>query len=1218
MRQAREGAPKAHPKTAESAPANEAATTREPGPSAFSLAIAPPLERTSASAEESPLRESVRGELEGRFGRDLSHVRVHTGPRADALARSYGSRALARRSDIYFAAAEFDPATSRGRQLLAHEVSHVIQQGTAGPTASSEELEAEANRAATAVTNGDRARVTRSAAPGIAQHQPRGTPGAPPVPDVSTSTLITMALDRLGDLQTAAPGLGIVIEELHRLQSAPVDAQTPAVRTRVQHLLETLLVAAPAITNLSPLRDPAHYLERIAPTIVGESTRITRLYATVIARAFSDAGADQAALDQADAAMAAFPRFITDQYLGSQGIPHLIREIPVHWQRVLDLRTRTGHGARGIDALLGGWGGNPAWMRDLITRELWRDLETAQRSVRRNEPGAFESITRLTERTQVVLAIVAGASFYEQFSAWEQELGSHWVLDHFPPRRPEAATWRDRFDRILGQFEAYRPELAADQRQAIVRGAMTSLQQAVADPEFTGAWDRIQDRLSTIALVNRLATIALITAAAALTGGLAAEAAAPMLAAMGASAEVATAGAFVADVLAFTFASRAGQTIAFGAPDTSIQSDLFWNTITLVGVRGVARAFSAAAQAARAGRLLRIGFGFGRAATTVVVLHGVAEVQAASAGHRMSDEERYRAIVQNVLLMGALELGRFITEPIQERVGGAVRARFRRVFGDRLSALDAERAALHAQLDRLHRATATAQEVEAVLDRIERIASTEMNLLENAARRRIMSEDQIETVLEGYRAAVRRLELRLAQLGIAAPTTGRAPDLRALSPGVVIFSPAAEETIRGFYREPGSSLLELAEGVLRGQAPSGEVVYYVPEGRTSQRLPSYQQAAAAHDLAHLVAQTDQQAASGLRRLSSSNQGFNVLAVSEILADVAPGAMSDFLHAMRDPRFDRRLGVDFMKVLARNPDLLEFAVEYDPRTAAKIVREGGAGWRSIFERTTALLDEQPTPEARAATAERIRTARGGLRGIETVLGTPRARARPRPRASVDARKSDPQWAHYVEEATDFATRHGEHLTPEQIDMRAQMLQISADAERRVFRTRSHANRLAILDAYDRLGRLSGQLDIWTNRGRGDLSEWLFNPSRMLRKRFFLHGVEQTRNVSDCSILDYSIETDQQRPDGQPLVEWVEQKSDILDGSAGTRAAGRYLGEGIADLANLPRGDRLSIDFVRDPGDATRQAMMRILFGPRSPFTRVKFGTSWYTRADLRPL
>src|SRR5262249_14858150 len=75
-------------------------------------------------AAGAPLDRVVRAELEGHFGMDLSHVRVHTGPQADGLARSLGARAFTHGSDIVFARGE-QPGSNR---TTAHEVAHVVQQ----------------------------------------------------------------------------------------------------------------------------------------------------------------------------------------------------------------------------------------------------------------------------------------------------------------------------------------------------------------------------------------------------------------------------------------------------------------------------------------------------------------------------------------------------------------------------------------------------------------------------------------------------------------------------------------------------------------------------------------------------------------------------------------------------------------------------------------------------------------------------------------------------------------------------------------------------------------------------------------------------------------------------------------------------------------------------------------------------------------------------------
>jgi hypothetical protein len=82
----------------------------------------------SVTSGGSPLSQSAREFFEPRFGRDFSDVRVHTGPEADEAARSIDAEAFTYGSDVVFASNNYQPHTSRGRELLAHELTHVVQQ----------------------------------------------------------------------------------------------------------------------------------------------------------------------------------------------------------------------------------------------------------------------------------------------------------------------------------------------------------------------------------------------------------------------------------------------------------------------------------------------------------------------------------------------------------------------------------------------------------------------------------------------------------------------------------------------------------------------------------------------------------------------------------------------------------------------------------------------------------------------------------------------------------------------------------------------------------------------------------------------------------------------------------------------------------------------------------------------------------------------------------
>ncbi|MGA2349999.1 MAG: DUF4157 domain-containing protein [Terracidiphilus sp.] len=77
-----------------------------------------------------PLDRATRREMESRFGYDFSHVRLHTDNRAAASAQSLSAKAYTVGSDVVFAPGRFAPQTTEGRHLLAHELTHVVQQTT--------------------------------------------------------------------------------------------------------------------------------------------------------------------------------------------------------------------------------------------------------------------------------------------------------------------------------------------------------------------------------------------------------------------------------------------------------------------------------------------------------------------------------------------------------------------------------------------------------------------------------------------------------------------------------------------------------------------------------------------------------------------------------------------------------------------------------------------------------------------------------------------------------------------------------------------------------------------------------------------------------------------------------------------------------------------------------------------------------------------------------
>ncbi len=82
-----------------------------------------------------PLENGTRRQMERGFGADFSKVRIHTDSTADTLNRSLNAHAFTRGSNIFFKRGEYSPATSGGKRLLAHELTHTIQQNAVQPQA---------------------------------------------------------------------------------------------------------------------------------------------------------------------------------------------------------------------------------------------------------------------------------------------------------------------------------------------------------------------------------------------------------------------------------------------------------------------------------------------------------------------------------------------------------------------------------------------------------------------------------------------------------------------------------------------------------------------------------------------------------------------------------------------------------------------------------------------------------------------------------------------------------------------------------------------------------------------------------------------------------------------------------------------------------------------------------------------------------------------------
>ncbi|GAQ22707.1 hypothetical protein DEIGR_102734 [Deinococcus grandis] len=92
-------------------------------------ATQPVLQRIQARrGAGNPLPETVQRHLEQGLNHDLSRVRIHDDAEADKLAKGVNAVAFTTGTDIFFQSGRFDPNTQTGLELLAHEVTHTVQQ----------------------------------------------------------------------------------------------------------------------------------------------------------------------------------------------------------------------------------------------------------------------------------------------------------------------------------------------------------------------------------------------------------------------------------------------------------------------------------------------------------------------------------------------------------------------------------------------------------------------------------------------------------------------------------------------------------------------------------------------------------------------------------------------------------------------------------------------------------------------------------------------------------------------------------------------------------------------------------------------------------------------------------------------------------------------------------------------------------------------------------
>lgn len=108
----------------------------------------------STKGKGSKMDDSTKNEMESGFGRDFSDVNIHTGPDAVQMNQELGAKAFTNGNDVYFNKGEYNPKSDKGKHLLAHELTHTVQQGKNSGTNETIQRDIKDKSANVAVSNG--------------------------------------------------------------------------------------------------------------------------------------------------------------------------------------------------------------------------------------------------------------------------------------------------------------------------------------------------------------------------------------------------------------------------------------------------------------------------------------------------------------------------------------------------------------------------------------------------------------------------------------------------------------------------------------------------------------------------------------------------------------------------------------------------------------------------------------------------------------------------------------------------------------------------------------------------------------------------------------------------------------------------------------------------------------------------------------------------------
>jgi hypothetical protein len=239
---------------------------RTPGSARLGADALPAVVGDVLNQRGSPLDLQARGFFETRFGHDFGHVRVHTGPDASRATSAMAARAWTFGNHIAFGKGMYSPTTREGLELIAHELTHVLQQGAGSHLAdarprSQPGVPRDYSQTGAFSSQGIHSRGFGSAIPVSARHGPIGIQRSPLSDSVkaewTAEPVIEALLARLSDedIQTAQNDTD-VDAELGRILADRPDDLWVAQRVRQGRLGQTTGAFGPRDAKRRPVHRP--------------------------------------------------------------------------------------------------------------------------------------------------------------------------------------------------------------------------------------------------------------------------------------------------------------------------------------------------------------------------------------------------------------------------------------------------------------------------------------------------------------------------------------------------------------------------------------------------------------------------------------------------------------------------------------------------------------------------------------------------------------------------------------------------------------------------------------------------------------------------------------------------------------------------------------------------------------------------------------------------